>query len=589
MASKFIGALTTIGETTGSLDNIETSVINELDAGFVMENAAGNVAEASFYTVDSDVGGAEVSPLIITPKSEVGNKRWILAGLHGRGIKSYGDDATDITELSSTGSVLTLDYQEDGGTMLLQGTNTTSKSMILMNPAGAVTLYHAGSAKLATSATGATLTGRLFADGLTIGDAESIEIGAGLDGLIYSDGNYLLIGHGGGGEVMAKLIPNGAVSLYYDNLLVAETSALGLRTYDTDGDDPRLDFHSSAGVLQGYTQFSNGGSFHVYSSLGAETMIYGTVNADVSLYYAGVPKLTTRTDGIQVQYTATADEFVAIKGGSGYGQIQMGDPGAYMELRARNVGDTASNLLFKADPDGAAELYHNGVQAFETTAAGVKTSAGMGIIAISGAAAGSEGGELQLYGAPTYDIISIDNSGGILRMFNATTGNLMITCNPIGPTTLYYNNIATVQTDASAFRPMTDSTFTCGSSGYCWSNVYADAGITACSDPKYKKNVQQETLGLEFINDLVPIAFKFKKTGKRPKNHERTYHGLMATDVEAALQAQGLAYEDFAGIEENYDDDGERWLGLKYEQMIAPMLKAIQELYDKVKQLERIE
>jgi hypothetical protein len=48
----------------------------------------------------------------------------------------------------------------------------------------------------------------------------------------------------------------------------------------------------------------------------------------------------------------------------------------------------------------------------------------------------------------------------------------------------------------------------------------------------------------------------------------------------------GYEYEDFGGLEESFDDDGERWLGLKYEQFIAPLIKAVQELTEEVEKLK---
>jgi hypothetical protein len=48
----------------------------------------------------------------------------------------------------------------------------------------------------------------------------------------------------------------------------------------------------------------------------------------------------------------------------------------------------------------------------------------------------------------------------------------------------------------------------------------------------------------------------------------------------------GHKVEDFAGIEINKDKEGEVWYGLKYEQLIAPITKAVQELTARVEELE---
>jgi hypothetical protein len=137
------------------------------------------------------------------------------------------------------------------------------------------------------------------------------------------------------------------------------------------------------------------------------------------------------------------------------------------------------------------------------------------------------------------------------------------------------------------FRPYTDSTTTLGAASVCWSNVYADAGVTSCSDKKYKKNMMPTPLGLEFISALVPIQFEWDAAGKRPKQHAGRYHGLVASEVEQALIDSGHEAADFAGIEKTTDDDGNIWYGLKYDQLIAPLIRAVQQLSDQIQHIQR--
>jgi hypothetical protein len=138
------------------------------------------------------------------------------------------------------------------------------------------------------------------------------------------------------------------------------------------------------------------------------------------------------------------------------------------------------------------------------------------------------------------------------------------------------------------FTPLTNSTYTLGenSTPLCWSNVYADAGVTGCSDRKYKTNIAQEKLGLDFINSIVPISYEWRKDGKRPKNKNGTYHGFIAPEIESVVCDMGYPDEFFAGVEKTEDKDGELWYGLMYNQLIAPMVKAIQELDAKVENLK---
>lgn len=90
-------------------------------------------------------------------------------------------------------------------------------------------------------------------------------------------------------------------------------------------------------------------------------------------------------------------------------------------------------------------------------------------------------------------------------------------------------------------------------------------------------------LGLSFIEELKPVSFK-------RTNGVRTHYGLIAQDVEETILDNNLTTQDFAGlvIGETTDIDGKtiKKYGLRYEEFISPLIKAVQELSAKVKELE---
>jgi hypothetical protein len=66
---------------------------------------------------------------------------------------------------------------------------------------------------------------------------------------------------------------------------------------------------------------------------------------------------------------------------------------------------------------------------------------------------------------------------------------------------------------------------------------------------------------------------------------KRTHYGLIAQDVKTTLDEIGLTTNDFAGyVAGDIENDIE--LGLRYEEFISPIVKAIQELSEKVNRLE---
>jgi hypothetical protein len=122
--------------------------------------------------------------------------------------------------------------------------------------------------------------------------------------------------------------------------------------------------------------------------------------------------------------------------------------------------------------------------------------------------------------------------------------------------------------------------------GYFY-DVYTHDGGVHTSDEKLKKDIVTSTLGLDFICKLNPIAFKWK-------NRVRTHYGFSAQEVGKVLSEMGISTNDFAGyihvpaLEPMGDFEGspETW-GLRYTEFIAPMAMAIQELKEKITDLEK--
>jgi len=142
--------------------------------------------------------------------------------------------------------------------------------------------------------------------------------------------------------------------------------------------------------------------------------------------------------------------------------------------------------------------------------------------------------------------------------------------------------------------PQNDSRDILGSINRCWANFYRDASQT-CSDKKYKENIKAEVLGLDFVNALQPVEFTWNEN--KPASKERwggkKFRGILAQDVEAVLDEVGYEASTFAGVVRHKQRDKDNnitgvWdYSFNYEQLISPMIKAIQELNKKVEKLEK--
>jgi hypothetical protein len=144
--------------------------------------------------------------------------------------------------------------------------------------------------------------------------------------------------------------------------------------------------------------------------------------------------------------------------------------------------------------------------------------------------------------------------------------------------------------------PSVDNTHSCGKSGARWSTIWAANGTIQTSDEREKIEINDSELGLNFIKSLRPVSYKFK-VGENviteedefgfpikiePRKGIRKHFGLIAQEVKAALPEE----IDFGGwiLTDKNDQNSEQ--GLRYEEFMAPMIKAIQELSTKVEELK---
>lgn len=122
---------------------------------------------------------------------------------------------------------------------------------------------------------------------------------------------------------------------------------------------------------------------------------------------------------------------------------------------------------------------------------------------------------------------------------------------------------------AAGPRPAADNAMTLGASGARWSAVWAATGTIQTSDARLKKDVAPTDLGLDFILALRPVRFAWIA------DDGATHYGLIAQEV-----AQVLGERSFGG---HVVDNGQH--ALRYDQFVAPLIKAVQELADRLQAL----
>ena len=154
-----------------------------------------------------------------------------------------------------------------------------------------------------------------------------------------------------------------------------------------------------------------------------------------------------------------------------------------------------------------------------------------------------------------------------------------------------------------SFHPASDDSYSLGWANSRWDDIYATNNVIQTSDQNLKTDIVDSDLGLDFINALRPVSFKWKKSEEKPG--VRTHYGLIGQEVEVVLgdaasdtalwintlieADPGLEFTDpetgavtdsRPAVEEHYRQ------GIRYGELIAPLIKAIQELTARVEALE---
>jgi hypothetical protein len=146
--------------------------------------------------------------------------------------------------------------------------------------------------------------------------------------------------------------------------------------------------------------------------------------------------------------------------------------------------------------------------------------------------------------------------------------------------------------------PNVDNARLLGQSGRRWSQVWAANGTIQTSDEREKTEITDVDLGLDFVQKLRPVTYKWKvgeniverTFGKdeegndtesetiTPRAGKRKHYGLIAQEVKEVL-----GDKDFGGYIHDTETDH---MGLRYDQFIPILIKAVQEQQEMIDKLK---
>ena len=201
------------------------------------------------------------------------------------------------------------------------------------------------------------------------------------------------------------------------------------------------------------------------------------------------------------------------------------------------------------------------------------------------------------------------NTGGLLGMYIAGTGgygddmNLYVSGHTgyleASNGTLHLGSSASevvLGTNGDLFRPSDDNTTNLGTSSYRWKKVYAASSSISTSDRKEKDVLGNIDFAYDLIMSLQPIHYMWKKG-----DHNRTWMGFIAQDIAKWCNERNLNLGLYtASYKDEEEDDGHHdgyhgeevddnllnW-GLAYEELIAPLIKVVQDQQKNIDNLKR--
>ena len=204
-----------------------------------------------------------------------------------------------------------------------------------------------------------------------------------------------------------------------------------------------------------------------------------------------------------------------------------------------------------------------------------------------------EGGQIRLLdgsGQPVglIDLAAASSYGGQKVMLesgaielNSRAGDIFIRSGSYGT---YLQLKDAVFVGNGDLAPHSSGAQSCGTSARRWSEVYTASPDITTSDRNRKHDIRYDLSPYDALfGTLRPCAFQYNNG-----RSGRTHLGLIAQDVEQALEAAGLTSLDFAGFVKSPDEetDGGYVYSLRYEEFIPLCIHQIQRLDQRVRALE---
>jgi hypothetical protein len=174
---------------------------------------------------------------------------------------------------------------------------------------------------------------------------------------------------------------------------------------------------------------------------------------------------------------------------------------------------------------------------------------------------------------------------GNLTQWQNSSGTILDVINSSGSVGIGVTSPSTKLQVAGEISPSATNTYSLGDASLLFTAVYATNGTIQTSDARKKKDIADSDLGLDFVNSLRPVSYHWK-SGPDSDLH----YGLIAQETEKAIvEAKSKIGKQTSRGDQtiiSHDQKTDNY-GLKYTELIGPVIKAIQDLYQQFTGIHR--
>ena len=211
------------------------------------------------YTEDSGGSVIEVGTNPGTDVTFADNRKAIFGA--GSDLQIYHDGSNSYIDENGVGNLF-IRSVNGASTRIYSGGTASSNLRLLANSGGEVTLYHSGSAKLATTSTGIDVTGTVTADGLTVEGSSSGTLN-----------NVNFLNTNSGATVTATRIGLGITNSVGASYTYIEANEDGVDAY------PHLNFYTGSTATK-RLEINNGGDISFYEDTGTTAKLFWDASAE---------------------------------------------------------------------------------------------------------------------------------------------------------------------------------------------------------------------------------------------------------------------------------------------------------------------